>query len=284
MAIRPKTLSAAIAPVFIGTAMAFGDGAWHFPSAIIALICALLIQILTNLINDYYDFKKGVDNLERIGPTRVMQAGLVKPMEMITAIVFVLILITIGCIYLIYRGGLPIAVIGILSILSAYLYTAGPFPLGYLGLGELFVLIFFGPVAVGGTYYVQTLDINPLPIIAGIAPGLLSVAVLTVNNIRDLDNDRKSNKRTLAVRLGRSFALTEYFVSLIGATIIPVILYIITDDYKYSLLASLIVFFAIPAIKTVFTRLDGPSLNNALAYTGKLLLLYSILFSVGWLL
>ena len=284
MAIRPKTLWASIAPVLIGSAMAFDDGLFDWPTAFVTLFGALMIQIGTNLANDYFDFKNGADHRERIGPIRVTQAGLVKPREIKFAITLVFSLASLAAIYLINIGGTPIIFIAALSVISAFLYTAGPYPLGYIGLGDIFVLIFFGPVAVGGTYYVQTLSINPLVIISGIAPGLLSVAVLTVNNLRDLDSDRKSNKRTLAVRFGRAFAIGEYFFCILTAAAIPVILYVMTKDYAYSLLASLIPFLAYPAIKTVFTKIDGPALNSALAQTGKLLLFYSILFSIGWLL
>src|SRR3989338_139239 len=154
LAIRPKTLPASVAPVLIGTAMAFADGLGHWPTAAIALSCGLLVQILTNLINDYYDFKKGVDTSARIGPVRVMQAGLLSSNEMKSGMCTVLAILIIGCFYMIGRAGWPVVVIGLVSILLAYGYTAGPFPLSSLGLGEIFVLIFFGPVAVGGTYFV----------------------------------------------------------------------------------------------------------------------------------
>lgn len=284
MAIRPKTLWASIAPVLIGSAMAFDDGLFDWFTALVTLLGAVLIQIGTNLANDYFDFKKGADHAERIGPVRVTQAGLVTQNEMKFAITLVFSLALLSAAYLITKGGTPILIIAILSVISAFLYTAGPYPLGYIGLGDIFVLIFFGPVAVGGTYYVQTLSINPLVLIAGIAPGLLSVAVLTVNNLRDLESDRKSNKRTLAVRFGRSFAIAEYFFCVIASAAIPVILFILTNDYEYSLLASLVPFLAFPAMKAVFSTSDGPALNLALAQTGKLLLFYSVLFSIGWLL
>ena len=283
MAARPKTLAASIAPVIIGTAMACADGLQHWPSAIAALFGALFIQIGTNFSNDYFDFKKGADRSDRIGPTRVTQAGLVSPRAMRLAIIFSFAVAVYVSVYLIGRGGLPIAIIGVISILCGLLYTAGPLPLGYLGLGELFVLVFFGPVAVGGTYYVQTLEITPLILISGLAPGLLSVAILTVNNLRDIEEDQKSDKRTLAVRFGRNFAIGEYFFSITAASFIPVALYLITQDYPFSLSAASILFLAYPAFRTVFTKTDGPSLNNTLAYTGKLLLWYSIIFSFGWL-
>ncbi|MCH7783451.1 1,4-dihydroxy-2-naphthoate octaprenyltransferase, partial [candidate division KSB1 bacterium] len=175
---RPKTLWAAIAPVLIGTSMAAGDGMIHLPSALAALTAAVLIQIGANFANDYYDFQKGADNEQRIGPLRATQAGIVTPGAMKRAFILVFLLAFIMGIYLIWRGGLPIFVIGVVSILFGILYTGGPFPLGYLGLGDIAVLLFFGPVAVGGTYYVQALNINGLVIIAGFAPGLISGAIL----------------------------------------------------------------------------------------------------------
>ncbi len=284
LAIRPKTLCAAFAPVLIGTSMAFKDGGAHWPSAIAALLGALLIQIGTNLANDYFDFQKGADHSERIGPTRVTQAGLVTPNAMKLAIVLTFALTILISTYLIQRGGLPIAVIGVLSILSGIFYTAGPYPLGYLGLGELFVLIFFGPVAVGGTYYVQTLTINWIPIIAGLAPGLLSVAVLTVNNLRDREGDQKAGKKTLAVRFGQTFARMEYFSAIAVALIIPIVLVAATRESWYCLSAVMLSIFVARLVKIINTSTDGPTLNNVLADTGKLTLIYSIIFSLGWML
>jgi len=284
MAARPKTLWAAIAPVIIGTAMAYGDGGWHWPSALAALFSAVLIQIGTNFANDYSDFKKGTDTGERLGPVRVTQAGLVKPsaMKRTTAIVFSLAIIA-GA-YLVWRGGWPIVVIGVLSILFGILYTAGPYPLGYNGLGEIFVLIFFGPVAVGGTYYVQTLSIDATVLLAGLSPGLFSVAILTVNNLRDIDGDARAGKRTSAVRFGAGFARYEYLACVAVACVLPFFLFINSGDHVYSLAALLVVPAAIPTFKIVLAKSDGPALNEALAATGRLLLLFSVLFSCGWVL
>ncbi|MFA5060113.1 MAG: 1,4-dihydroxy-2-naphthoate polyprenyltransferase [Candidatus Omnitrophota bacterium] len=284
LAIRPKTLPAAIAPVIIGTAMAASDHRFHFFSALAALLGALLIQILANLTNDYFDFKKGADTNERIGPTRVMQAGLINSKQMKIAIAIVVGLIGLVTAFLFFRGGIPIAIIGVLSIICAFLYTAGPFSLGYLGLGEVFVFIFFGLVAVTGTYFVQALTIKPIVLIAGIAPGLLSVAILTVNNLRDLDQDRKAGKKTLAVRFGRAFAIMEYFYSIVIAAFVPLILFFITVSHSYALTSMIILLLAAPAMRTVFTKTDGPVLNETLAYTGQLLFIYSLLFSLGWIL
>ncbi|MCX6580860.1 MAG: 1,4-dihydroxy-2-naphthoate polyprenyltransferase [Candidatus Aminicenantes bacterium] len=284
LASRPKTLPAAAAPVIMGTAMAYGDKVHHFPSALLALLGALLIQIVANLVNDYADFKKGTDNGDRIGPVRVTQAGLATPPQMRIAISVVFFLTVLVSLYLVYRGGWPVVIIGTFSILSGVLYTAGPFPLGYLGLGDIFVLIFFGPVALAGTYYVQALSVNWIVILAGFAPGFLSVAILTVNNLRDTEGDKKAGKKTLAVRFGRNFAMNEYFYSLLLACLIPAAIFLTTGRYHLAPLAALTLFFAPKPLKAVFSKTDGPSLNSALADTGKLLLIYGILFSIGWIL
>jgi 1,4-dihydroxy-2-naphthoate octaprenyltransferase len=283
IASRPKTLPAALVPVVIGGIMAYGDGVFHGLSVFIALLCALLIQVATNFVNDYADFKKGTDDSERIGPLRVTQAGLVTPAQMKRAIYFTFIITILLSLYLVYRGGWPIVVIGVLSILSGIMYTAGPYSLGYLGLGDLFVLIFFGPVAVAGTYYVQALSVNWIVILAGFGPGFISVAILTVNNLRDIHGDRKSGKKTLAVRFGASFAMKEYYYCLLMAAIIPVIVFLVSGSYKYLSLTLALLFFIPGVLKVIHSQMDGPSLNNALAFTGKLLLIYGILFSLGWL-
>ena len=284
LAIRPQTLAAAIAPVLIGTAMAFGDGLFHAAAALMALSAALCIQIGTNLANDYFDFKKGADTADRKGPVRVTQAGLIKPKTVFWASMVFFALAALSSIYLIHRGGVCIFIIAAASIISGILYTAGPKPLGYLGLGDLFVLIFFGPVAVGGTYFTQALEINGAVMVAGLAPGFLSMAILAINNLRDIDTDRRAGKLTLAVRFGRSFAMSEYLFCIMAATLTPFAVFLITDDHKGVAAASLIGFFAIPCVKAAFTHLDGAGLNRVLAQTGRLLLIYSALFSIGWVL
>jgi 1,4-dihydroxy-2-naphthoate octaprenyltransferase len=244
-----------------------------------------MIQVGTNFANDYFDWKKGADAQDRLGPLRVTQAGLVKPETMKRAVAVAFSLAGAAGVFLTWHAGWPIAVIGVLSILSGIFYTAGPYPLGYVGLGDLFVLIFFGPVAVGGTYYVQTLSINSAVLLAGLAPGLFSVAILTINNLRDIEGDREVGKKTLAVRFGRTFARMEYLLSLVIASAMPLILYIqIPQRHPYSLVTIAVPVVALPAIRTVFTSREGPALNNVLAATGKLLLLYSVVFSIGWLL
>lgn len=284
LAARPKTLWASVAPVVVGTAMAYGDGVHHWPSACIAFLCAVLIQIGTNFANDYSDYERGADTGQRQGPLRVTQAGMVSPKTMKQATAAVFLVACLGGLYLVWRGGWPIAVIGTLSILSGILYTAGPYPLGYLGLGDLFVLVFFGPVAVGGTYYAQALEIDPTILIAGLGPGLLIVAILTVNNLRDIEEDRKVGKRTMAVRFGKTFTRWEYALLVVLGASIPAVLYLLTGQRVSSLMTLLVVPAAWPAFRIVCTHTDGPSLNPALAHTARLSLVYSALFSVGWLL
>ncbi len=282
-AARPKTLWASIAPVIIGTAMAFSDGKVHWPAAILTLFSAMSIQIATNFSNDYYDFMHGVDTRERLGPVRATSSGLVSPQQMKWTFIATFILAFVLGLYLIYRGGWPILVIGLLAILFGILYTSGPYPLSYNGWGDIFVLIFFGPVAVGGTYYLQTLDITWPVILAGLSPGLISTALLTVNNLRDIHTDRKSGKKTLAVRFGELFSRVEYVIAILIACSIPLILIIIKPGHTYAVGTIVVFLFALPSIKAVLFQDIDARLNLVLAKTGKLLLLYSLIFSLGWI-
>ncbi len=284
LASRPKTLPAAISPVIIGTAMAFYDGRLHILSALLAAAGALLIQIGTNFANDYFDFFKGVDDKDRLGPLRATQAGLVDPQKMKRAFIIVFLSASLAGGYLVYRGGWPVVIIGALSILCGIAYTGGPYPLGYNGLGDLFVLIFFGPVAVGGTYYVQALEINRIVLLAGLAPGLLSVAILTVNNLRDIYTDKKAGKKTLPVRFGENFARWEYLLCLILSCLIIIPLILQTRAHFLSLSVFIILLPAVPSIKIIFKIKPGIIFNKVLAGTGQLLFIYSILFSIGWIL
>ena len=284
LAARPKTLWASVAPVLMGAAMAYSDGKFHGISALAALVGAILIQIGTNLANDYYDYLKGADQQRRLGPLRVTQAGLIAPLSMKRAFIFTFFLAFVIGTYLIWRGGLPILIIGFFSILLGILYTGGPFPLGYNGLGDIFVLIFFGPVAVGGTYYVQALTLTPEVVVAGLAPGLLSTALLTVNNLRDIDTDREAGKKTLAVRFGKHFAQWEYMFCILVAAFLPVYLSMTLHAHYFSILAILFLIPAIGEIKTIFNFHDPAVLNQTLARTGKMIFLYSVLFSIGWIL
>ncbi|MDA0577988.1 MAG: 1,4-dihydroxy-2-naphthoate polyprenyltransferase [Verrucomicrobia bacterium] len=283
-AARPKTLSAAFAPVLIGSAMALADGVWHMPAALAALLGAWLIQIGTNFANDYGDFIKGADAHDRQGPLRATQAGLIAPRAMLRAALVMFALAAVVSVYLVLRAGWPLVAIAALSIVSGVLYTVGPWPLAYKGLGDLFVLIFFGPVAVGGTYYVQAL-VCPWPVLlAGLAPGLLAAAILVVNNLRDIKGDARVGKRTLAVRFGVPLARVEYVVCVVGATVLVPVALLYGSDGRHArvLLASLTLCGMWRCLRTVCVAAPSAALNPVLAQTARSLLVFSILFAIGW--
>ena len=282
MAARPKTLWAGVSPVMIGVAMAIEAGKFHLASASLCLLGAVSIQVGTNFANDYYDFVKGADTDHRKGPTRATQAGLIRPENMKRAFVAAMMIVALLGFILFFRAGWPVLLIAALSIISGILYTGGPYPYGYRGLGEVFVFIFFGLVAVGGTYFVQALTINTNVIIAGVAPGLLSAAILAVNNLRDVDEDRSTGKRTLAVVFGATFAKCEYTFFILVASTIPIILFYRTHNHTFSLLSCLVLVLAVPSIKKVSIGSEGTVLNQVLATTGKHLFFYSAIFSIGW--
>ena len=279
---RPKTLWAAVAPVAVGAAMAYGDGFVHVPSLILTVMAAVLIQIGTNFANDYYDFIKGADTETRTGPVRATQAGLVSPSQMKLAFIITFAIAVLLGFFLVLRGGMPILIIGIASVICGILYTAGPFPLAYLGLGEIFVLIFFGPVAVGGTYYLQTASINSNVIVAGLAPGLLACAILVVNNFRDYETDKAADKKTLVVKFGLSFGIAEYVICIAVACLVPVYLCMSTASHYYCLIALLTVPMGMVAVKAICSKPDAYTLNSLLAQTARLMIIFSILFSAGW--
>jgi len=282
-AARPKTLVAAIVPVMVGAAYAKQAALEHWPLVICAALSALCIQIGTNLANDYADFSRGADSSSRIGPVRVTQAGLIAPKRVRNGAVLAFALAAVFGIPLIVRGGWPILAIGLLSILCGWLYTAGPFPLGYNGLGELFVLLFFGLAAVAGTHYVLMLEWNPLVLLIALAPGLHASALLAVNNLRDLETDRAAGKLTLAARFGRPFARTEYAFLLLLPFLIPVFLFFISHFSFHILLPVLALPLTTTPLQTAFTREDGPSLISALAGTARVQFLFGLLFAAGLL-
>lgn len=283
LAARPKTLWAAVGPVMIGTAIAHGEGKIHILSAVVALAGAILLQIGTNFCNDYADFKKGADNPQRVGPARAVASGWITPRQMLIGTIVVFLLAGLACFYLYTRTGWPLLVLGAVSILSGIAYTAGPYALAYLGLGDLFVLIFFGPVATAGTYYVQAQSFSWIPALAGLGPGLISVAILTVNNLRDVEGDRLAGKRTLAARFGTGFARIEYLLCMAAAAGLPWwLIHTFAPDRKNALVSSLLFFAAWPVLQIVFKR-QGRDLNPALGMTALLLLAYSMAFSIGWL-
>lgn len=283
MAARPKTLPAAIAPVVIGVAIAYADGQLHALSIACALLGAILIQIGTNFANDYFDFVKGTDTADRIGPTRATQAGLVSPKTMRNAFIITFALALIPGAYIIYRGGWPFLAIGLIGIACGILYTGGPYPLGYLGLGDVFVFIFFGPIAVAGTHYLNTLEWSLFAVVSGFGPGLISVALLTVNNLRDVDEDRVAGKMTLPARFGRRFARFEYLACIVvGAAVMPMYLYAATDRRLFALVPLVVIPLATPIIRTVFTTTEGVALNRALGATGRVLVVFAVVFAVAW--
>lgn len=284
-AARPKTLGAAVAPVLVGTGMAVEAGAWHPLSAFLALVGAVLIQIGVNYHNDYADYVQGTDTEDRVGPLRVTQAGLVAPEAMRWATILVFSLAVVSGLYLMYRGGWPILTVGLASIGAAVWYTAGPYSLSALGLADLFVFVFFGPVAVSGTYFVQALSLPPEVIVAGVGPGLLSIAILLVNNVRDVEQDREASKRTLVVRLGRRFGVAAYGVCVIGALVLPAVLALgpLGMNMRPWAAAPLVLLpLAIRPLRTMASTTDPDRLNPLLGGTGRILLLWAILFSIGW--
>lgn len=281
MASRPKTLTAAIVPVIVGTALAIQAGQFKVLAALAALLSAVLIQIGTNFANDLFDWEKGADTETRLGPTRVTSAGLLSPQAVRTGMFVTFGLAALFGLYLIYIGGWPILLIGIASILSGIAYTGGPYPLGYNGLGDLFVFIFFGLIAVAGTYYVQAFTVTLPILVAGVAIGGLSTNILVVNNVRDVETDRVAGKRTLAVLLGRNAARAEYLILMILSYSIPFFLWLAFASSPWVLLPLLTLPIAFRLTRTLYSRTEGPILNEALAGTAKLLALYGLLLSVG---
>jgi 1,4-dihydroxy-2-naphthoate octaprenyltransferase len=268
---------ASVCPVAIGTALALRDGTWHARAAVAALVGAIAIQIGTNFCNDYFDFVQGADTSARLGPTRAVQAGLISPRAMLLATAATFSAAAIVCGYLIVRGGWPLAVIGAMSILSGILYTAGRHSLAYLGLGDLFVLVFFGPVAVCGTYYVQALRLTTPVLVSGIAPGCIAVGILVVNNLRDMDQDARAQKKTLAVRFGAEFARLEYLLSMILAALVPVALWLLWEWPTAILLASLTLLPGFLVARSLWQS-SGVALNPRLGQTAGVLGLYTLAF------
>lgn len=281
MAIRPKTLPAAVSPVLVGIAMAIADGVFAALPAFAAMIGALLIQIGTNLANDYFDYVKGADTIGRKGPTRVAQSGLISLPRLRLAIVSTFTLASLVGLYLVLVGGWPILAVGVASLVSALAYTGGPFPIGYHGLGDLFVFLFFGLAAVCGVYYVQALTLTPAIVLAAVPVGTLTVAILVINNLRDMETDRQTGKRTLAVIIGTRGTRLEYVLLLTVAYAIPAVLLISGWASAWVLLPWLTVPLALRLVRTVYGTSEGPALNKALAGTANLDLAYSLLLALG---
>jgi 1,4-dihydroxy-2-naphthoate octaprenyltransferase len=286
MAARPRTLPAAIAPVLVGTAAAV-EWAGRLPRVgafLAALIGSIFIQIGTNLANDYSDARRGADTADRLGPVRVTSAGLVTPQRVLTA-TWIAFGVAVACgVYLAAVAGLVILLVGALSIAAGVLYTGGPRPYGYAGLGEVFVFLFFGLVAVNGSYYVQIEHLDTLPLGLSIGIGFLTTAILVVNNVRDIETDRRAGKMTLAVRMGRHNAVVLFRMLVLGAYVVLPIAIVAGGTCAWPLIGLASLPLAVGPMRTMSNRTDGPSLNRALAATGLLLAAFSLLVSAGLLL
>ncbi|ESP88583.1 1,4-dihydroxy-2-naphthoate polyprenyltransferase [Candidatus Halobonum tyrrellensis] len=295
IAARPQTMPAAVSPVLVGTGLALRDGVFRPLPAVVALVGAVLIQIGTNFANDYYDAQQGADTADREGFTRVTAGGLIAPAEVKRAMWLAFAAAVAVGTYLVWVGGLPILVVGLLSVAAGVAYTGGPYPLGYHGLGDPFVFVFFGLVAVTGTYYVQAVDalgaagfplwlpagtVPLAAVVASLAVAGISTNILVVNNVRDREEDATTGKRTLAVRFGYGFSRAEYLLMLGMAYTVPAVFAVSTGDYT-TLLPFLTLPYAAVVARTVLTETSGAALNPALERTGKLLVSFSLLFAVG---
>ena len=280
-AARPKTLTAAAAPVLVGAGLAEAHGTLALLPVVAALAGALLIQIGTNFANDYYDFVRGADAPGRVGPVRVTQAGLIPPVQVWRGMVVVLAAAAAVGVYLVVVGGWPIVWVGTASLFCAVAYTGGPYPLAYHGLGDPFVFVFFGLVAVGGTYWVQALAVPGDVLLAGAAMGALSTAILVANNLRDLDADGSAGKRTLAVRMGRNGTRVEYAVLMAVGFTIPVLGVGVYEWPMAALIALIAGAAAVSPLTLIMTRDDPRELIPALTGTARVVGLYGLLLAAG---
>ncbi|MFB6137499.1 MAG: 1,4-dihydroxy-2-naphthoate polyprenyltransferase [Halobacteriaceae archaeon] len=301
VAARPQTLPAAASPVLVGTGLAVHhDVAAPLP-ALVALLGAALIQVGTNFANDYFDAVKGADDPDRAGFTRATASGLLSPSAVRRAAALTFGLAVCSGTYLVYLGGLPILVVGLSSVVAGVAYTGGPYPLGYHGLGDVFVFVFFGLVAVAGTYYVQAVaaataavpapaaafplappagTVPPSAVLAGVPVGALATAILVVNNVRDRESDAAAGKRTLAVRLGDRASRLQYVALLAVAYAVPC-WYALAGGYGLAALAPLLTLPGAAVVTRTVRTAEGAALNRALENTGKLLLAFSALFAAG---
>ncbi len=330
-AARPKTLPAAAAPVVLGTAFAVADGAFHAGAALCALAGALLIQVGTNYANDAEDSARGADTAERVGPRRAVNEGWVTAAQMRTAAALAFGAAFLSGLFLVWRGGWPILALGLVAIASGYAYTKGRYALAYTGLADVFVLVFFGPVAVGGTYLVQALALPAWVLVAGIGPGALATAILIANNVRDVEQDRAANKRTLVVRFGREFGIGLYMMCFVAALWVPLFAWqgwrhLVTREqaatlksmaerfaaiprpapgdiaayaaeradvlarlpgttaHVGALAACLVAAVAAPLLVIALRRSHGAAAGPILGRTAAVLLVYSLVFAIGWVL
>jgi 1,4-dihydroxy-2-naphthoate octaprenyltransferase len=284
MAARPRTLPAAASPVLVGTALAGFAGVFHPLRFLAALLGALFIQVGTNLSNDYSDARRGADTEDRLGPVRVTAGGLVPPRQVLVATYLTFGIAVLAGIYLIVVAGWQLLLVGAASILAGVAYTGGPRPYGYEGLGEVFVFLFFGIVAVAGSYFVQVRQLHWEAFALAVPVGLLAAAILVVNNVRDIDTDRRAGKRTLAVRLGRPRTRVMFAALVYLAYVLTPVTWVFGPATAWVLAPVLTAPLAARVVRVVRNRADGRSLNGALAQTGVLQLSFCVLLSAGLLL
>jgi 1,4-dihydroxy-2-naphthoate octaprenyltransferase len=281
VAARPRTLPAAVAPVLVGTALAASEDTFRPLRFACALIGSIFIQIGTNLANDYSDARRGADTDDRLGPVRVTAGGLMPPRQVLVGTYVAFGVAVAAGAYLIAVAGWELLLVGAASIAAGVLYTGGPKPYGYEGLGELFVFLFFGIVAVVGSYFVQVERLEWEAFALAVPVGLLASAILVVNNVRDVDTDRRAGKRTLAVKLGRDRARKLFVAMVVLSFVAPIAIWAAGGLSAWVLVSLASAPLAVPLVRTVLERTDGPSLNGALASTGRLLAVFSILLAAG---
>jgi len=282
-AARPKTLAAAVVPVAVGSSMAYRAGSFKVSASVIALLVAMLIQVGTNFTNDLYDFLKGADTKKRLGPLRVMNARLVSEQQMRKAIFLVFGMAFLLGMILVMQTSWWLLAVGVFSIISGLAYTAGPYPLAYNGLGDIFVFIFFGLVATAGTFYVNAETVTASALIASVPVGLLITNILVVNNYRDADQDKTAGKRTTAVLFGKRFAKFQYIFSLVLSFAVPLWIYNKGESDYGMLLVFLLLVPAAMLVKGLLTR-QGAELNKTLENTAKFTAAYGLTYSIGFLL
>jgi 1,4-dihydroxy-2-naphthoate octaprenyltransferase len=281
MAARVRTLPAAIGPVLVGTALAGYLHVFHPLRFIAALVGAIFIQVGTNLSNDYSDARRGADTEDRLGPVRITAGGLVPPRQVLLATYLSFGVAVLAGVYLIAVAGWQLLLVGAASILAGVLYTGGPRPYGYEGLGELFVFLFFGIVAVAGSFFVQVTHLDWEAFALAVPVGLIAAGILMVNNIRDIETDRRAHKRTIAVRLGRSRARALFAFTIYAAYVLLVVTWVRGPLSPLVMLPWLTLPVGAEIVRVVRNRVDGPSLNRALAQTGLLQLAFCMLLSAG---
>jgi len=283
LASRPRTLLAAVVPVMVGSALAISQNKFTLILSLIALTCSILIQVGTNFTNDLYDYLKGTDKEDRIGPRRVLVSGLISKSEMKIGIITVFGFAFLLGLYLVYTAGIVILIIGVLSITAGLAYTAGPYPLAYNGLGDVFVFAFFGIVGTTGTYYLHLHEFSLLSLLASVPVGALITNILVVNNYRDIEEDREANKYTLAVKLGKKFTRFQFINSITISYLILFIIYY-KYDFTYWIFLPLISLPAVAKLITMLHKLEGKDLNKTLELSAKYAALFGLLFSLGLIL